>query len=181
MTQAFDPFSSGQQSFVFTTRQNEGAREVIPARVAVEPGAVLVAHFDGDESFRNYITAGSASYGQGQVTLLLDAGEVNRIQSGVFRILATVLNRTYLVASGRIDYIPGAGPTLSKAAVSGDYNDLKNRPTFSVDGAVVVGASEDSVDTAIATAMQTHVQAPLPHPVYDDMPALTLLFENGLM
>jgi hypothetical protein len=29
-------------------------------------------------------------------------------------------------------------------------------------------------------ALQTHVQAPLPHPAYDDIPSLKLLFENGL-
>jgi hypothetical protein len=30
-------------------------------------------------------------------------------------------------------------------------------------------------------AIQTHVDSSTPHPAYDDMPSLSLLFENGLV
>jgi len=30
-------------------------------------------------------------------------------------------------------------------------------------------------------ALLAHIQSPTPHPVYDDLPSLTLLFENGLI
>jgi len=33
----------------------------------------------------------------------------------------------------------------------------------------------------IDLAMTTHIQAPTPHPAYDDTPDLTLLFLNGLI
>ena len=46
-----------------------------------------------------------------------------------------------------------------------------------VDGAVIGGASPAYVDDSIAA----HVNAPTPHPAYDDMPDLVLLFENGLL
>lgn len=39
------------------------------------------------------------------------------------------------------------------------------------------GAVQELVDDAI----ETHVQAPTPHPAYDDLPSFTLLFENGLV
>lgn len=39
------------------------------------------------------------------------------------------------------------------------------------------GVNEEFVENAI----ETHVQAPEPHPSYDDMIDLTLLFENGLV
>ena len=35
-------------------------------------------------------------------------------------------------------------------------------------------------ETSFDLAMFTHVQAPAPHPAYDDLPDLTLLFLNGL-
>jgi len=34
---------------------------------------------------------------------------------------------------------------------------------------------------AVAVAVGSHANAPLPHPVYDDMPDFVLLFENGLI
>ncbi|MER7433121.1 hypothetical protein ABT341_00175 [Pseudonocardia alni] len=33
----------------------------------------------------------------------------------------------------------------------------------------------------VASAIGEHVSADTPHPVYDDLPSLTLLFENGLI
>lgn len=46
---------------------------------------------------------------------------------------------------------------------------------------VTGGVTESQVTDAVATAVQNHVQAPAPHPVYDDIPDLTILFENGLI
>lgn len=39
------------------------------------------------------------------------------------------------------------------------------------------GAVQGLIDDSIAA----HVQADLPHPAYDDLPSLTILFENGLV
>lgn len=44
-------------------------------------------------------------------------------------------------------------------------------------GMVVGGASPAYVDDSIAA----HVNAPEPHPAYDDLPDFVLLFENGLI
>lgn len=38
------------------------------------------------------------------------------------------------------------------------------------------GAIQEMIDTSVST----HVQTAEPHPAYDDMPSLTILFENGL-
>ena len=37
------------------------------------------------------------------------------------------------------------------------------------------------VETMIEGAVQVHVVTPEPHPAYDDLPSLRLLFENGLV
>lgn len=34
---------------------------------------------------------------------------------------------------------------------------------------------------AITLAMNTHIQSVSPHPIYDDTPDLTLLFQNGIV
>jgi hypothetical protein len=60
---------------------------------------------------------------------------------------------------------PAASPEVIAAAVQG-Y--LDEHPP-------------DDVPDLIDAAITTHVQAPAPHPAYDDLPSLQLLFENGLV
>lgn len=36
------------------------------------------------------------------------------------------------------------------------------------------------VEAAVEEVLETHVDSPTPHPVYDEIPSLTLIFENGL-
>lgn len=43
------------------------------------------------------------------------------------------------------------------------------------------GGDPAVVQGMIDTAVQTHVVAPEPHPAYDDIPSLVLLFENRLV
>lgn len=42
-----------------------------------------------------------------------------------------------------------------------------------------VAALQASVSGVSAQDLQDHVDSPLPHPVYDDGPSLTLLYENA--
>lgn len=50
-----------------------------------------------------------------------------------------------------------------------------------------VGTEEEWLASLVATgegtstALLTHIQSETPHPVYDDLPSLTLLYENGLI
>jgi hypothetical protein len=46
---------------------------------------------------------------------------------------------------------------------------------------VVGGVSQGLMQETITEAVQTHVEGSTPHPAYDDIPSLTLLFENGLV
>ena len=39
----------------------------------------------------------------------------------------------------------------------------------------------EKVAAIVEPIMTAHINAPEPHPAYDDMPSLTLLFENGLI
>lgn len=42
------------------------------------------------------------------------------------------------------------------------------------------GVTDQQVTTAIATAIASHKADPIPHIAYDDLPSLTVLFENRL-
>lgn len=78
-------------------------------------------------------------------------------------------------------------------ALNGPVQDLSDlAPIAASSGiAVVRGPKGDKGDpgldtggvfeSAITTAVITHVQSPAPHPAYDDTPDLTLLFQNGLI
>jgi hypothetical protein len=43
------------------------------------------------------------------------------------------------------------------------------------------GIDPDAVQELIDDTVAVHVAAPEPHPAYDDIPSLTLLFQNGLV
>lgn len=49
-------------------------------------------------------------------------------------------------------------------------------PGIKVMGGVAGPAGQDTSD-----AIEAHIQDPTPHPAYDDLPSITLLFENGLI
>lgn len=65
-------------------------------------------------------------------------------------------------ASGVVNLVPVAGPKGDKGP-PGSINDLN--------------AVQEMIDTSVTA----HVVAPEPHPSYDDMPDLTLIFQNGLV
>lgn len=44
-------------------------------------------------------------------------------------------------------------------------------------GGISAGEAQDLIDNSLGD----HIVAPLPHPAYDDIPSLTLLFENRLV
>lgn len=66
--------------------------------------------------------------------------------------------------------IPGAilVPTAGPAGAEG--------PIGTIDGGGLQ-VIEDLIDSTV----QAHVDAAEPHPAYDDLPSLVLLFENGLI
>lgn len=45
-----------------------------------------------------------------------------------------------------------------------------------------VGSEQEWLDSLAATEeLQAHIESQEPHPAYDDLPSLTILFENGLV
>jgi hypothetical protein len=46
---------------------------------------------------------------------------------------------------------------------------------------IFTGANGGVTDADLAAAITDHVNDTSPHPVYDDMPSTTLIFENGLI
>lgn len=51
------------------------------------------------------------------------------------------------------------------------------KATVEVSGLPFYSGSSDSANIAL----QNHINSPTPHPVYDDMPSLTLIYQNGLI
>jgi hypothetical protein len=45
----------------------------------------------------------------------------------------------------------------------------------------VASGDPDAVQDLIDTSLDAHIQDARPHPVYDDLPSLSLIFENGLI
>ena len=77
--------------------------------------------------------------------------------------------------------IPGEpGPELVERVVALEENDAEQDTRLGVLEALS-GGGLDVVQELIDTTVATHVQAAEPHPIYDDLPSLTLLFENGLI
>lgn len=61
------------------------------------------------------------------------------------------------------------GPSAYEVAVANGF-------TGTEEEWLAIFATQDDVTAAV----QDHVNAPEPHPAYDDIPSLTLLFENGI-
>ena len=77
-----------------------------------------------------------------------------------------------------------AGPTLSVEVVAletvinvGDNGGFAPSPGTLAPG----GAPLSDVTTIVNTAIADHVNDPTPHPAYDDLPSLVLLYENALI
>lgn len=172
-----DPFAP-KGSFSFTTHQNAGTRVVMPAQRPVPNGSTITTEFDSNPNFPNPVAAGTTVYYDGQLSIELTPFEVNAVKSGNFRVTAVVGNTTTYVGFGTVSFIPADTPLLldgnavlttdavSTVALSGVYSDLIDKP---------------DVDEKIAAAIETHKNDNAPHPVYDDLPSLNLLFENGMM
>lgn len=76
-------------------------------------------------------------------------------------------------------YVPGTGSggvTEHELAVS-----LEGYATKLYVDSAVTGGTPDAIQGLIDTSVATHRDSPLPHPVYDDLPSLSLLFENELI
>lgn len=78
-------------------------------------------------------------------------------------------------------YVPGTGG--SGDGVSDDELVAALEPYATrtyVDAAVATGGDVSGVQTLIDTTLAMHRDSPTPHPAYDSMRSLTLLFENRL-
>jgi hypothetical protein len=86
----------------------------------------------------------------------------------------TVLSRTQRIivdpASQVVDVISGRqGISITNAGPPGPRG-ITGPP----------GPPGQDAQPSVDTVMAAHVNSPTPHPVYDDMPDLVILFENGL-
>jgi hypothetical protein len=54
-------------------------------------------------------------------------------------------------------------------------------PGFILVDTTSFGLSPAEVLTEIQGVVQQHIDSPTPHPAYDDMPLLTIIFENGIV
>lgn len=77
-------------------------------------------------------------------------------------------------------YVPGTGGSggITEADLAEALEDYAT--TLYVDAAVA-GGTPDAIQELVDDAVAAHRQHPTPHPVYDDLPSLSLLFENELI
>lgn len=75
----------------------------------------------------------------------------------------------------RID--PPESDTIHVVAVPGPPGDDGPPGEPGPPGGISESAAQDMIDTSIGV----HVAAPEPHPAYDDLPSIRLIFENGLI
>lgn len=74
-----------------------------------------------------------------------------------------------------IPQVPSLGPRVTALEESDAEQDAR------LDALEVASGDPDAVQELIDDSIGVHVAAAEPHPSYDDMPRLTLLFQNGLV
>jgi len=84
--------------------------------------------------------------------------------------------------SPRLSLVPPVPTDLSMHALRGRAGaDGKSAYQSAVD-AGFIGTEQDWIDSLLTVDdLQDHVDDNTPHPAYDDIPSLNLLFENGLI
>jgi len=70
---------------------------------------------------------------------------------------------------------------IVKAADQNALIDRVNENTAAIENLSVPGGDLEAVEELIEEAVDNHVNDSEPHPAYDDMPTLRLIFENGLI
>jgi hypothetical protein len=78
-------------------------------------------------------------------------------------------------------FIPGGGglgPLTQRVTDLETVDDTQNGRLSALE---LASGDPAAVQTQIDESISAHVNAVAPHPVYDDLPSLTLLFENGLI
>lgn len=68
---------------------------------------------------------------------------------------------------------PGVSEDNGKFKLGNGHQRWRDLPYFEPVTPLVSGITEEE--------FMAHIQSSTPHPVYDDLPSLTLLFENGLV
>lgn len=109
------------------------------------------------------------------VTFSLPAADSVAASGNAFWVTETFDSKSVTVFEGRIvDAQPGGG---SRTTVT-----VAIDPVVRIVNTAAVGpAGPAGNQTAIDAAIDTHIAAAEPHPAYDDMASLTLLFENALL
>lgn len=78
--------------------------------------------------------------------------------------------------------IPNVVPgQIVRASEQNDLIDRVNEHTEQIADLQVPGGDLGPVEELIEVAVTDHVADTTPHPAYDDLPSLRLLFENGLV
>lgn len=96
-------------------------------------------------------------------------------------------NQEFVIHIGNEDVIVRMGDIVVPGVrmVKSTFGTVRHVGDIVVPGVRVMGGvpGPPGRDTgaAIEAIMEEHIQSPTPHPAYDDLPAMTLLFENGLI
>lgn len=171
--------------FTFNTREGLASTLTMVVKM-VDPNCVFTAEFTSHRDSDPVIFTGSLVPDGNSLVLYLTSDQVNLIKDAYFRIKATKGQNSYYIDSGKIKFnrVPATakvqGDTLILIDPLGrEYNAGSVRGPQGVQGPQ--GETGGVTAEELAAVVQTHVNNTAPHPVYDDLPSLILLFENGLM
>ena len=76
---------------------------------------------------------------------------------------------------------PQVGVIETTATEVGMSEDIRLAIGEAVDSAIANNPTSGVTNQVLSDAIETHSVSPAPHPVYDDLPSLSLIFKNGLL
>lgn len=163
-------------SYSFSTKKGTTTSVRIPVYTDVA-GLTLRAEFSRDTDWSETVYQ-KAIEGSGEaVVLQLTSFETDDLATVRYRIVGTGGGSTRVLQSGIIRHILPP----KTAGLSIDSPELI--ATFVPRAEYVAGEGADpaAIEGLIDTKVDAHVFDTTPHPSYDDLPSLRLLFENGLI
>jgi hypothetical protein len=180
---------SAAPTYDFVTNQSYGTLVKIPTRVNLS-GAVLEMRVDDNSKFLDSYPIGSVDFVNSTVEVSLSREEVDKIKDGFYQITAYRNGTAYLLVEGQINYERIASTDSNLLDVTGKIRIELLPPLVDIFGEVFLrkdeyiageGANPAIIEEVVQVVVDRHVNNVNPHPAYDDMPSLRLLFENGLI
>jgi hypothetical protein len=170
-------------SYSFSTNKGSSVDVSIPL-TGDATGNHLTIEFSRNVNFRTiYMVKEINQSDIGFVELMLSQAEVADLKDVHYRIKGVINDEVRYFQTGSIDYLAPRELKNNAISIEEIVDAPELRANYVLRDEYVAGAG---ADPAVMRGMMTgmilaHEVDPLPHVVYDDIPSLRLLFENGLI